>query len=128
MLPSRIFFDNFLDDIEPRKLDKMMKCDVYEEGNMYHIEMDAPGFKKEDIKIDIDNGYLTISAEHKEKNDEKDGKKYIRRERHYSKFTRSFYLGNADEEKIDASYKDGTLYIEINKKDESQDKKHIEIK
>ena len=56
MLPSRIFFDNFLDDMEPKKIDKMMKCDIYEENNMYHIVMDAPGFKKEDIKIEFEKG------------------------------------------------------------------------
>ena len=83
MLPSRIFFDNFFDDFEPpKKLDKMMKCDIYEEDNNYVIEMDVPGFKKEDINMELDDGYLKISAEKKSDSEEKDGKKYVRRERH----------------------------------------------
>ena len=60
MLPSRIFFDSFLDDMEPKKFDKMMKCDVYEEDGMYHILMDAPGFSKKDISIEFDKGDLKI--------------------------------------------------------------------
>ena len=78
MLPSRIFFDNFLDDmeheIEPKKLSKMMKCDIYEEDGMYHVVADVPGFKKEDIHVEYENGYLKIVATHNE--DEKNHKKY----------------------------------------------------
>ena len=102
MLPSRVFFDNFFDDFEsPKKLDKMMKCDIYEEDNNYVIEMDVPGFKKEDINMELDDGYLKISAEKKSDNEEKDGKKYVRRERHcYSKCERQFYVGNIKDEDI----------------------------
>ena len=128
LIPRKFYLDDIFDDLIVPERNNTMKCDIYEKDGLYNIEMDIPGFKKEDLKIDIDKGYLTISAEHKEKNDEKDGKKYIRRERSYSKFTRSFYLGDADEDKINAEYKDGTLYIKIPKKDESQDKKYIEIK
>ena len=112
MLPSRIFFDNFLDDMEPKKLDKMMKCDIYEENNMYHIVMDAPGFKKEDINIEFDKGNLKISLMHKES--EKDKKKYVRRERtSITKCERTFYLGDIDENEIKAEFKDGILKISV---------------
>ena len=112
MLPSRIFFDNFLDDMEPKKLDKMMKCDIYEENNMYHIVMDAPGFKKEDINIEFDKGNLKISLMHKES--EKDKKKYVRRERtSITKCERTFYLGEIDENEIKAEFKDGILKISV---------------
>ena len=112
MLPSRIFFDSFLDDMEPKKLDKMMKCDIYEEKNMYHIVMDAPGFKKEDINIEFDKGNLKISLMHKES--EKDKKKYVRRERtSITKCERTFYLGEIDENEIKAEFKDGILKISV---------------
>ena len=112
MLPSRIFFDSFLDDMEPKKLDKMMKCDIYEENNMYHIVMDAPGFKKEDINIEFDKGNLKISLMHKE--NEKDKKKYVHRERtSITKCERTFYLGEIDENEIKAEFKDGILKISV---------------
>jgi len=116
MLPSRIFFDNFLDDIEPKKLDKMMKCDIYEEGNMYHIVMDAPGFKREDIKIEFDKGNLKISLYHKEH--EHDNKKYVHKERtSFTKCERTFYLGEIDENEIKAEFKDGILKVSVPKEE-----------
>ena len=127
MLPSRIFFDNFFDDFEPpKKLDKMMKCDIYEEDNNYVIEMDVPGFKKEDINMELDDGYLKISAEKKSDNEEKDGKKYVRRERHcYSKCERQFYVGNIKDEDIKAKFKDGILKISVPKEEEKKETKKV---
>lgn len=124
MLPSRIFFDNFLDDIEPKKMDKMMKCDIYEENGMYHILMDAPGFKKEDINIEFDKGDLKIILTHKEK--EKDNKKYVRKERSsFSRCERSFYLGDIDENEIKAEYKDGILKVSVPKDEKRETSKKI---
>ena len=124
MLPSRVFFDNFLDDIEPKKMDKMMKCDIYEENNMYHIVMDAPGFKKEDIKIEFDKGNLKISLFHKEH--EHDNKKYVHRERtSVSRCERSFYLGEIDENEIKAEFKDGILKISVPKEENTAPSKKI---
>lgn len=127
MLPSRIFFDNFFDDFEsPKKLDKMMKCDIYEEDNNYVIEMDVPGFKKEDINMELDDGYLKISAEKKSDSEEKDGKKYVRRERHcYSKCERQFYVGNIKDEDIKAKFKDGILKISVPKEEEKKETKKV---
>ena len=124
MLPSRIFFDNFLDEMEPKKMDKMMKCDIYEENGMYHILMDAPGFKKEDIKIEFDKGDLKISLIHKEH--EKDNRKYVRKERtSFTRCERSFYLGEIDEDKIKAEFKDGILKISVPKDDKPETSKKI---
>ena len=124
MLPSRIFFDNFLDDIEPKKMDKMMKCDIYEENGMYHILMDAPGFKKEDINIEFDKGDLKIILTNKEK--EKDNKKYVRKERSsFSRCERSFYLGDIDENEIKAEYKDGILKVSVPKDEKRETSKKI---
>ena len=127
MLPSRVFFDNFFDDFEsPKKLDKMMKCDIYEEDNNYIIEMDVPGFKKEDINMELDDGYLKISAEKKSDSEEKDGKKYVRRERHcYSKCERQFYVGNIKDEDIKAKFKDGILKISVPKEEEKKETKKV---
>ena len=124
MLPSRIFFDSFLDDMEPKKFDKMMKCDIYEENGMYHILMDAPGFKRDDINIEFDKGDLKIVLEHKE--NKKDDKKYVRKERtSFTRCERSFYLGDIDEDKIKAEFKDGILKISVPKDDKRETSKKV---
>jgi len=127
LIPRKLYLDDIFDDFMAPERSNAMKCDIYEKDNQYHIEMDVPGFNKEDIKMDCEKGYLTISANKEFKKDEHD-KKYIRRERSYSKMTRSFYLDDADEEKIDAEFKNGTLHITVPKKDVSKDKKFITIK
>lgn len=128
MLPSRFFLDNMVDNFFADN-DNKMKCDIYEKDNTYHVEMDLPGFSKEDIKLELNNGNLTISAEKSSESEEKDDdKKYIRRERSYGKYSRSFYLGDVNEEKIDAEFNNGTLTISIPKVDETQTKKYIDIK
>ena len=91
-LISRNFYldDIFNDFISPKKESKM-KCDIYEKDGDYHIEVDIPGFNKDDINIETKNGYIIISAEKKEEiNDEE--KNYNRRERRYGKYERSFYI------------------------------------
>ena len=125
MLPSRIFFDNFLDEIEPKEFDKMMKCDIYEENDMYHIVVDIPGYKKEDIRIEYEKGYLKIVATHKE--EEKSNKKYMRRERvSTSRCERSFYLGEElNEDEIKAEFKDGILKVSVPKNDKEEPTKKI---
>ena len=125
MLPSRIFFDNFLDEIEPKEFDKMMKCDIYEENDMYHIVVDIPGYKKEDISIEYDKGYLKIVATHKE--EEKSNKKYMRRERvSTSRCERSFYLGEElNEDEIKAEFKDGILKVSVPTNDKEEPTKKI---
>ena len=112
MLPSRIFFDNFLDDIDSKKFDKMMKCDIYEEDNMYHVLVEVPGFKKEDIKIEFENGYLKVIAENSQ--EENEDKKYLRKERtSMTRCERSFYFGELNEDLIKAEFKDGISNISV---------------
>lgn len=124
MLPSRIFFDNFLDDF---KESDRMKCDIYEKDNIYHIEADIPGFTKEDIKVEFNKGNLIIVAEKNSDNEDED-KNYLRRERYYGKYQRSFYLGEIDENACEASFENGILKITVPKKSEEETKKYIEIK
>ena len=127
MLPSRIFFDDFFDDFQPpKKLDKLMKCDIYEKENKYVIEMDVPGFKKEDINMELEDGYLKISVEKKSDEKETEDKKYIRRERHsYTKCERQFYVGNVNEDEIKAKFSDGILEISVPKEEAKKDNKKI---
>ena len=127
IIPRKYYLDDIFDDFMVGEKTNIGKCDIYEKDNKYHIEMDVPGYNKEDIKIHLENNYLTISAEKKE-HDEDKSKKYIRRERTYSKFERSIYLGDADENNIDAEYKNGILNIVVPKIEENKSKKYIEIR
>lgn len=128
LIPRKFYLDDIFDDfLSTGRETSGMKCDIYEKEGKYHIEMDVPGFDKKDIKLDCDNGYLTISAE-KNLEQKDESKKYLRRERTYSKYQRSFYLGDADENNIDAEFTNGTLHIVIPKKDENAGKRYIEIK
>ena len=126
MLPSRIFFDSLLDDYEDSRFKKSMKCDIFEKDGNYNVVMDIPGFKKEDINIECDNGVIKISCE-KEENEE-DDKKYIRKERVYEKCERSFNFGDIKEDEIEAEFTDGTLKLVIPKQEKVDTKKSIEIK
>lgn len=106
------------------------KTDIRDEGEKYVMEAELPGFTKEDIKLDINGSYLVLTAEHKNEKDEKDDKgKYIRRERSYGSYTRSFDITGVDTENISAEYKDGILKIDLPKKaSEEPPVKRLEIK
>ncbi|MBQ9019016.1 MAG: Hsp20/alpha crystallin family protein [Bacilli bacterium] len=134
MLMPKIFDDDFFrDDFFDRK-DRMnynlMKTDIREDDNSYLLEVDLPGYNKDDIKIDITDGYLTINAKvEKENNDEK--KNYVRRERFTGEVSRSFYVGDdIKEDEVKANFKNGILTLEVPKlslEDKNKDKKYIEI-
>ena len=128
MLPSRIFFESLLDDYEDSRFKKSMKCDIFEKDGNYNVVMDIPGFKKEDINIECDNGVIKISCEKKEEENEEDDKKYIRKERVYEKCERSFNFGDIKEDEIEAEFTDGTLKLVIPKQEKVDTKKSIEIK
>lgn len=106
------------------------KTDIRDEGEKYVMEAELPGFTKEDIKLDINGSYLVLTAEHKNEKNEKDDKgKYIRRERSYGSYTRSFDISGVDTENISAEYKDGILKIDLPKKaSEEPPVKRLEIK
>lgn len=126
MLPRKMFLDDVLDNYFEKEGTKM-KCDIYETDNTYNLILDMPGYNKDDIQIECDNGTISISAEKSEETNEDDSKKYIRRERFYGKISRSFYLGEVDEEGIKAEFKDGTLKVVAPKKNENTSKKFINI-
>ncbi len=114
-----------------RETEKIMKTDIKETADKYLLEIDLPGYNKNDIKIDIDDGYLNIQAKTDlENKDEEDGK-FVRKERYYGECSRSFYIGkNVTEEEIKASFKNGTLKLEVPKNEEKKElpeKKYIQI-
>ena len=97
----------------------LMKTDIREHDEGYELDIDLPGFKKDEITINLDNGYLTISAAKGLDKDEQDKKgKYIRKERYAGAVQRSFYVGDAvTEEDVKAKFEDGILRLSIPKKD-----------
>lgn len=130
--PLDFFGDAFDDFFRPlfydEKLDSM-KTDIKETANAYELDVEMPGFDKEDISIDVDNGYMTIRAEKKEK--EESGKaehRYVRKERSVS-CQRSYYIGDTEENDIKAKYDKGILTVTLPKKEEKKPeaKKNIAI-
>ena len=109
----------------------MMKTDIREHEGGYEVDIDLPGFKKDEISVQLEEGYLTVSASKAIDKDEEDKKgKYIRKERYAGAMQRSFYVGNAlTQEDIRAKYENGILRLSIPKKDEKavETKKHIAI-
>ncbi len=134
LLPRKNSFDlwdDFFDDNFFKKTTKdFMRTDIVEKDNSYDIKIDLPGYKKEDIKIEIENAYLVVRAKREEEEHEKN-KKYIHKERYYGECQRSFYVGNdIKEDEIKAKFVNGTLSLIVPKKDEKQDadnKKYIQI-
>ena len=104
-----------------------MKCDIYEKKGNVHIELEVPGFNKNDIKIDVEDGILTVAAhKHEEKEDKE--KNYYRKERIYGSYKRQFTVGNIKENEINAKFNNGVLEISFPKEEKKETKKFIEIK
>ncbi len=126
-------FKNTEKKLYGKNADHIMKTDVKEMDDAYELEMDLPGFKKEEIQISLENGYMTINAVKGLDQDEKEKKtgKYIRRERYVGSCCRSFYVGeDITEEDIQAEFKHGILKLTIPKKNpkkEIKEKKYVAI-
>ena len=136
MLMPSIFGENLFDDdwmdfpfdrdfwgkknpLYGKNANRVMKTDIREHDRGYELDVDLPGFKKDEIKVELENGYLTISAAKGLDKDEQDKQgKYIRRERYAGAMQRSFYVGDAvTEEDVKAKFEDGILRLSIPKKD-----------
>ena len=136
MLMPSIFGENLFDDdwmdfpfdryfwgrknpLYGKNANKIMKTDIREHDGGYELDVDLPGFKKDEINVELENGYLTISAAKGLDKDEQDKKgKYIRRERYAGAMQRSFYVGDeVTQEDIKARFEDGILRVSIPKKD-----------
>ena len=130
-------FDNMFDDMfrDPfftnSNNTKLMKTDIQEKDNNYILDMDLPGYEKEDIKAQLKDGYLTITAQKNTSNDDKDEEgNYIRRERYCGKCSRSFYVGDSiKEEDIKANFNNGILELTFPKEVEqkAEEMKYITI-
>ena len=144
MLMPSIFGENLFNDdwmdfgfpevdkaLYGKHANNVMKTDVKETDTGYEVDIDLPGFKKDEINAQLDNGYLTISAAKGLDKDEKDKKgKYIRKERYAGSMSRSFYVGEGvTEDDIKAKYEDGILRLVVPKKDAKavENKKYIAI-
>lgn len=135
MLMPSIFRKGFIDDVfedDLKKQSSFGKTDIKELKDNYLLEIELPGFNKEDIKAEINNGYLIVTAAHNENKDEKDKEgKYIRKERYTGQFTRSFYIGdNITQEDIKGKFENGLLKLEVPKKEAkelAEEKKYIQI-
>ena len=132
MLPS-IFgenlFDDFFDDdfgmfpvwngrspLYGKHAKNLMKTDVRETENTYEVDVDLPGFKKDEISVDLKDGYLTINAAKGLDKDEKDKEgRYIRQERYAGSCSRSFYVGDVEPDDVSAKYEDGILKLSMPK-------------
>ena len=133
MLMSGLFGEDLFDDFcgfptrELANIDKqlygkhaqnLMKTDVHENEEDYEMDMDLPGFKKDQIKINLENGYLTISAAKEHDNEKKKHGKVIRQERYAGSMQRSFYVGDGVKtEDVKAKFEDGVLKLCIPKKE-----------
>ena len=136
MLMPSIFGENLFDDdwmdfpfdrdfwgrknpLYGKNANRVMKTDIREHDTGYELDVDLPGFKKDEINVELENGYLTISATKGLDKDEQDKKgKYIRRERYAGAMQRSFYVGDeVTQEDIKAKFEDGILRLSIPKKD-----------
>lgn len=123
-------FDNMFLPILPKKteINTIMKTDVKEKGDKYILDIDMPGFEKENISISLDSGYLTICGTTKQEKDEENKSEYIRKERFVGTCSRKYYVGDMQETDIDAQFKNGVLTISIPKEAKKPDKKAITIK
>ena len=109
-----------------------MKTDIKEKKDKYEIEIDLPGYEKENINIQLKDGYLEISAKQEKTEKNEENERFIHKERFFGTCSRSFYVGEQiTEEDIEAEFKNGILKICIPKKEEKKElpeAKHIEIK
>ncbi len=113
-----------LDDMQRRLFGETaitdFKTDIRDNGENYLLEADLPGFKKEDIAVEIEGDTLTIRAERSEEKEEKDGKgNFVKRERSYGSFSRSFDMTGIRTEDVSAAYEDGVLKLTLPKKQET---------
>ena len=135
MIPRRNDFDligeMFRDPFFTNEESKIMKTDIREKKDKYLIDIDLPGYNKDNIKISVDDGYLTVQATIDSNHEEKENGRFVRRERYTGSCSRSFYVGEQiKSEDVKASFKNGILSLDIPKKEEKKElpeKKYVQI-
>ena len=114
MMPS--MFGNKNDPLYGKHAKNVMKTDVRETDNSYELDIDLPGFKKDEVNVQLEDGYLTISAAKGLDKDEKKKGRYIRQERYAGQCSRSFYVGESVKPKdVHAKFEDGILKLSLPK-------------
>lgn len=120
MLPRGNEFDLLEKCLEihfSEKETKIMKTDIRENEKQYLIDIDLPGYSKENIKIEVEEGYLTVQAEITSNKEERENNTFVRRERYKGNCSRSFYVGkDVKSEEIKATFKNGILALEVPKR------------
>ncbi|MHC6178925.1 heat shock protein Hsp18 [Clostridium sp. JNZ X4-2] len=125
---NSFFNDDFFAPVNINGFGKGFKVDLKENETNYVVEADLPGINKDAINVDYSNNYLTISAKREDSREDK-SENFIRQERSYGEFKRSFYVDNVDEDNINASFKDGVLKVNLPKSEKGSDNtKKINIK
>ncbi len=135
MIPRRsnfdIFDDMFQDSFFRDEKSRFMKTDIKEKEDGYLISIDLPGYEKENISVDVENGYLNIQAKTDSSREENEEGKFVRKERYVGECSRSFYVGEEIEsEDVRATFRNGTLHLEVPKKEKKQElpeKKYVQI-
>ena len=113
-------FRNGLDLFEKSNTN-YLRTDIYEKEDAYYLKIEVPGFKKEDLEVGYENGYLTVTA--RENTEYEEELEYIRKERVSSEMQRMFYIGDIKEDSIKANYENGILTVRIEKNDENTENK-----
>lgn len=135
MIPRRsrefdLIGDMFRDPFFSEHESRLMKTDIREKDDKYLIDIDLPGYEKENIKIEVEDGYLTVNATI-DTTEESEDNNFVRKERFSGSCSRSFYVGDeVKSDEVKASFKNGILSLEIPKKDETEkvpEKKYVEI-
>lgn len=126
---DEMFKDPFFNRLSTASNKQSMKTDIKEKDGNYLMEIDLPGFQKEDIRAELNKGYLTVTAEHNENKEKKDEEgNYIYRERSCGQCSRSFYVGDyMTEEEIKGSFKDGTLTLTFPKEEQQKLEDHKKL-
>ena len=136
MIPKKNNFDVFEEMFKDpfftgERESRLMRTDIKENNDSFTIDIDMPGYEKEDIKMEIEDGYLTVHGKVNKNTEQKEDGKYVRKERYTGECTRSFYIGeDIKEEDIKASFRNGTLSISLPKKEAQKElpkKRYIEI-
>lgn len=125
--PNTLLDDFFNDDFFFPRIDYSTNIDVYQKEEDYFVEVDLPGYKKEEISVDFSDDVLTIKAQHNEEEESKE-KKYYYRTRKCSEFMRQIRFTNIDHENIDAQFNDGVLAIKLPTKQKEEVVNRIEVK
>ncbi len=125
--PNSLLDDFFNDDFFFPRLSHGTQIDVYQEDNNYYVEVDLPGYKRDEIAVEFNDDVLTIKAQHNE-SEENSSKKYFYRSRKCSEFMRQIRLSNINHEAINAEFKEGVLKVKLPQKEQQEVINKIEVK